>query len=257
MKTPATPATPPPPPASIYPVVSAPVPAYPLAMQILAALWLAFATILATATVSAADARPRVLILGDSISIGYTPEVRKLLQDTADVHRPAENCQHTAHGLLRLKTWLGTNHWDVIHFNWGIWDTHMLDAKGQLVRNESAATGPLRLRHTPAQYRTNLVQILDTLTATGARLVWASTTPIMSRSGPRFDDIKTLNAVAAELMHTRRIPLNDLYEFTLPHVAEWQTSDRVHFNATGNQNLGRRVADQIRTALQQPARKSP
>src|SRR5262245_21604038 len=32
--------------------------------------------------------RPKVLILGDSISIGYTPLVRKNLADVADVERP-------------------------------------------------------------------------------------------------------------------------------------------------------------------------
>src|SRR5688572_16490768 len=80
---------------------------------------------------------PRVLILGDSISIGYTEPVRKQLQGTADVFRPKENCQHTAHGLARLKVWLGDEKWDVIHFNWGIWDTHMLSATGVLIRNEA------------------------------------------------------------------------------------------------------------------------
>ena len=212
---------------------------------------------LSPSTALSAEPRPKVLILGDSISIGYTPEVRKLLAEFADVQRPAENCQHTAHGLNRIKAWLGTNKWDAIHFNWGIWDTHFLDAKGQLVRNENAAAGPLHIRHTPEQYRTNLVKLVTALEATGARLVWASTTPIMSRTGERFDDIKALNAVATEVMRARRIAINDLYEFTLPRVAEWQTGDKVHFNTTGNQNLGQRVAESIKAALKEPAAAKP
>ena len=212
---------------------------------------------LCPSTASSAEPRPKVLILGDSISIGYTPEVRKLLAEVADVQRPAENCQHTAHGLNRIKAWLGTNQWDVIHFNWGIWDTHFLDEKGQLVRNETAAAGPLHLRHTPEQYRTNLVKLVTALETTGARLVWASTTPIMSRSGKRFDDIKALNTVAAEVMRARRVAINDLYEFTLPHVAEWQSGDKVHFNATGNQHLGQRVAESIKAALKEPVAAKP
>ena len=208
-------------------------------------------------TASSAEPRPKVLILGDSISMGYTPEVRALLLDTAEVLRPAENCQHTAHGLNRIKAWLGTNKWDVIHFNWGIWDTHMLDAKGQLVRNESAAPETLHIRHTSEQYRTNLVKLVEALAATGAKLIWASTTPILSRSGKRFDDIKTLNTVAADVMRARRIAINDLYEFTLPHVAEWQSGDKVHFNATGNKELGKRVVENIRAALKERGAPKP
>src|SRR4051794_17794648 len=77
---------------------------------------------------ASAPARPKVLILGDSISIGYTEQVRKNLADVAEVSRPRENCQHTAHGLARIDAWLGKERWDVIHFNWGIWDTHMINA---------------------------------------------------------------------------------------------------------------------------------
>lgn len=51
---------------------------------------------------------PRVLLIGDSISIGYTVPVREYLGGKANVHRPPENCQHTGHGILRLKGWLRT-----------------------------------------------------------------------------------------------------------------------------------------------------
>src|SRR5262249_38839904 len=138
---------------------------------------------------------PRVLILGDSISMGYTEPVRKLLQGTATVVRPKENCQHTAYGLTRIKSWLGDEKWDVIHFNWGIWDTHMLSEKGVLISNEAKFDGFMRIRHTPEKYRENLVRLVDAMEKTGAKLIWASTTPIMSRTGNRFDDIKTLNAM--------------------------------------------------------------
>jgi hypothetical protein len=50
---------------------------------------------------------PRVLILGDSISIGYTRLVRRQLEGRANVHRPAENCAETANGLKNLDKWLG------------------------------------------------------------------------------------------------------------------------------------------------------
>lgn len=194
---------------------------------------------------------PRVLLLGDSISIGYTVPVRKELQGKAAVFRPAVNCQHTGFGLENVKRWLGTNRWDVIHFNWGIWDTHLLDAKGALIHtaDESKSTVPLHIRYTPEHYRTNLTALVKSLQGSGARLIWASSTPIMSRTGARFEDIRIRNDVAAEIMKENGIPVNDLYAFSLPHAAEWQTPDKVHFNAAGNEQLGRRVAASILEAL--------
>jgi hypothetical protein len=65
---------------------------------------------------------PNVLIVGDSISIGYTKPVAELLKDVANVQRPNANCGDTTSGLNSLTRWLGETKWDVIHFNWGLWD---------------------------------------------------------------------------------------------------------------------------------------
>jgi|EP01047_Picozoa_sp_COSAG01_P073539 hypothetical protein len=64
---------------------------------------------------------PRVLLLGDSISIGYHLNVRARLEGVANVHRPDTNCGHTGKGVAMLRDWLaahGDRQWDVIHFNW-------------------------------------------------------------------------------------------------------------------------------------------
>jgi len=190
---------------------------------------------------------PRVLIIGDSISLGYTEGVRKALQGKAEVLRPKENCQHTGYGLAKIEAWLGDGHWDVIHFNWGIWDTHMLDDKNRLVRDETAGT--LHIRHTPEKYRENLTKLVDAMQKKGTKLVWASTTPIMSRKGERFEAIPTLNKTAAEIMKARGIAVNDLYSEVLPNAAKWQGGDKVHFNAVGNENLAKLVSDKILDAL--------
>ncbi len=78
-------------------------------------------------------ALPRVLLIGDSISIGYTVPVRQMLRGTANVHRIPENGQYSSYGLEHIDEWLGDGKWDVIHFNWGIWDTHFLDNSGGLI----------------------------------------------------------------------------------------------------------------------------
>lgn len=196
---------------------------------------------------------PRVLIIGDSISMGYTRPVQKLLEGKAEVVRPAENCQHTGHGIKKIKAWLGDGKWDVIHFNWGIWDTHMVAGNGAIVKDEAKADAETHIRYTPEQYRENLESLVKTMEATGAKLVWASTTPIMSRTGERFEDIKVRNAIAAKIMKAHNIPIDDLYEAVLPNAAKWQGGDKVHFTAAGSDELAKLVAASIETALESKA----
>jgi hypothetical protein len=65
---------------------------------------------------------PRVLLIGDSISIGYTLPVRELLKGKANVHRIPQNGGATDVGLEKMASWLGDGKWDVIHFNFGLHD---------------------------------------------------------------------------------------------------------------------------------------
>ncbi len=65
---------------------------------------------------------PNVLIIGDSISIGYYKDLVTLLQGKANVYRPNTNCGDTNKGVANIDTWLGDRKWDLIHFNFGLHD---------------------------------------------------------------------------------------------------------------------------------------
>jgi hypothetical protein len=80
----------------------------------------------AFAPVTDAPGLPRVLLIGDSISIGYTVPVQKLLAGKANVHRVPDNAGPTTHGVQFLETWLGNERWDVIHFNFGLHDLKLM-----------------------------------------------------------------------------------------------------------------------------------
>src|SRR5205823_1155906 len=125
---------------------------------------------------------PRVLLIGDSISMGYTLPVRAALAGKANVHRPAENCGPTSRGVERLESWLGQGHWDVIHFNFGLHDLRMADGRLQV-----ALDG----------YEQNLRTIVARLKRTGATLIWCSTTPVPEKSDPprKESDVLAYNAV--------------------------------------------------------------
>src|SRR5579885_327776 len=187
-------------------------------------------------------ALPRVLIIGDSISIGYTDFVRNLLQGTAEVVRIPVNGGPTTYGLENIQSWLGGGHWDVIHFNWGLHDIK-LDPAG-------------RTRQVPiAKYEENLRLLVKTLKATGARLIWASTTPVPPVPWTKLDpprstsDVPFYNAVAKKVMDENSIAIDDLYSFAFPRLETIQQPSNVHFTEEGYRELAQQVAASITAAL--------
>ncbi|MFC1760795.1 SGNH/GDSL hydrolase family protein [Planctomycetota bacterium] len=172
---------------------------------------------------------PRVLLLGDSISRGYTLPVRTVLAGKANVHRAPENCGPTANGLKKLDVWLGPGKWDLIHFNFGIHD-----------------------RRTPlADYTDRLTQIVTRLQATGATLIWATTTPVPDDPAKERTaaSIVERNIVATALMEKYGIAIDDLYTAIKPHLITMQKPKDVHFKSVGNDFLGQRVAESIQSIL--------
>lgn len=181
---------------------------------------------------------PRVLLVGDSISIGYTLPVRKLLAGEANVHRIPANGGPTTRGLEELTGWLGTGHWDVIHFNWGLHDLKVSESGEHVV--------PI------AQYEANLAALVEKLQATGATLIWASTTPIPDgKLAPKRQpgDEVAFNAAARRVMDSHGVAIDDLYAFAQPQLKKLQRSSNVHFTRPGSAVLARPVAEAIRAAL--------
>ena len=171
---------------------------------------------------------PRVLLIGDSISRGYTLAVRKALAGKANVHRAPENCGPTANGVKKLDIWLGAGKWDLIHFNFGIHDR---------------ATKP-------ADYEQRLETIIARLQKTGAKLMWASSTPLPAQSQYGNDAAMVeRNTIAARVMQKHNIAVDDLYGHVKLRLADFQNPNDCHFNGPGYDFLGQKVAEEIRAAL--------
>jgi hypothetical protein len=205
-------------------------------------------------------ALPNVLILGDSISVGYTRDVRTRLAGRANVFRPMapngaapENCQGTTLGLQKIDTWLAGRKWDVIHFNWGLHDLKHVTVAGSS-ENSNDATDPVQA--SVPVYQANLRQIVAKLKATGARLVFATTTPVApNTTGPLRSPAApaAYNAAALEIMQANAIRVNDLFALgaSLTHT---QMPQNVHYTAAGLTALGEAVARVIEDELK-PRRK--
>ncbi len=193
--------------------------------------------LLATSVLAAEEkGLPKVLIIGDSISMGYTQPAKELLAGKANVERPAENCRDTALGLEKLADWLGDKKWDVIHFNWGLHDIK-LDLSGQQAV-------------TIERYTRNMEDLAKRLKATGAKLIWASTTPVPEGASGRLtgDEVR-YNQAAAAIMKRNGIPIDDLYDKVKPLLAKYQQPQNVHFTPEGSKFLAEQVAAEILKVL--------
>lgn len=181
---------------------------------------------------------PRVLLIGDSISIGYTLFVRDMLRDVANVHRIPENGGPTRNGVEKIDAWLGGGKWDAVHFNFGLHDIRRLDGGQWQVPMDA--------------YEGNLRRIVARLKKTGAKLIFATTTPVPQGklSPPRVpgDEI-TFNEIAGRVMRVHDVEINDLHAFSRARLAEWQVPANVHFHEEGSRALAGEVARVIRKAL--------
>ncbi len=182
--------------------------------------------------------RLRVLLIGDSISIGYTIPVRELLRGEATVQRIPTNGGPTIEGLAHIDEWLGGEKWDVIHFNWGLHDLKIMEGGKHQVPLDA--------------YEDNLKRLVARLKNTGAKLIWAATTPVPpGKLSPLRspEDVLKFNAAAARVMRENGIPTDDLYAFAMPRLAEIQLKENVHYTPAGYEALAGEVAASIRKQL--------
>lgn len=188
------------------------------------------------ARVAEVQGLPRVLLIGDSISIGYTVATRTQLAGAANVQRIPANGGPTTNGLANLDRWLGEEKWDVIHFNWGLHDLKHVDDKRQV---------------SPEDYEKNLRMLVARLKKTGAVLVWCSTTPVPEKVTPHRtdEDVLLYNRLAAKIMSEEGVRTDDLYTFAAGRLAEIQQPNNVHFSPKGSEVLAEQVAKSIREAL--------
>lgn len=194
---------------------------------------------------------PNVLIIGDSISLGYADPLKTILRNKANVVNIG-NAGPSSKGLANIDQWLGKTKWDVIHFNHGLHDLKYVDAKGRNSNTEKNANTQVPLE----DYRKNMESIVIKLKKTGAKLIFATTTPYPEGVKPLRipEDAQKYNSAALEVMKQHDVPVNDLHEFVLPKLTVLQKPKNVHFTPEGSKEMANEVAKHILNAIgQQPA----
>lgn len=221
-----------------------------LGTTILALLLAGQTTVLAEETLS------KVLIIGDSISLGYTPHVTQLLKGKADVTHHRGNAGPTMRGIDEIEDWLGNTQWDVIHFNWGLWDMY----GWEYVKEDRS----------PSMYETRLEELVVRLKKTEATLIWGTTTPVCPEPEKtmlkRFKTTAIITPVvekqyldaAVRVMKKHHVQINDLHRFMESKRAKYAIAGNdVHYSQDGYKQLAEQVAKQIELALDLEARPAP
>jgi pimeloyl-ACP methyl ester carboxylesterase len=186
---------------------------------------------------------PNVLLIGDSISMGYTPEVRKSLAGKANVWRVPVNGGPTTNGMKYLEHWLAERTWQVIHFNWGLHDLKHVDGTSDTLLKVDAPGSHRQVAL--ADYESNLTKLCLRLVATKAQLIWAETTPVPEGATGRLPaDVASYNAAAAKVMEAQKIAVNPLHSHALA-APELQKPRDVHYTEAGSAHLAQAVVRAI------------
>lgn len=177
------------------------------------------------------DKVKNVLIIGDSISIGYTPFVQKALAPGINVAHNPGNGGSTIRGVDSLEVWLDNKEWDMVLFNFGLHDLVHKDAQNKYDVNGKVSV-------TLDQYRANLEKIVAKLKETTAIIVFVTTTVVPENSaGRKAEDPALYNRVAQEVMKKNGIQVIDLYTASQTIHPQNSKPGNVHYSDAGYELL--------------------
>ncbi|MEZ0537663.1 SGNH/GDSL hydrolase family protein [Caldicellulosiruptoraceae bacterium PP1] len=180
----------------------------------------------------------KVLLLGDSIRMGYQEYVKEGLKGLAEVVAPEENGRFAKYTLWGVNLWikeLGKP--DIVHWNNGLWDVHheapMVEA----------------LTHID-EYVETLGRIINELKRTGAKIIFATTTPVqVDAIGRSNAEIDKYNKAAIELMQKEGIEVNDLYSLVKEDLNKYICDDKLHLSDEGYRRCAEKVVEVIKKYL--------
>lgn len=186
-----------------------------------------------------------ILLIGDSIRMGYDKSVKKSLENIANVYYPEENCRFASYVLRYLneyKNLVQDGDVDILHWNAGLWDNLRIFEEDP---------------HTPIDvyaYYIERICVRIKKLMPNAKVIFATSTSViserMSKDFKRYNnEIEQYNNVAIEIVKKYGFELNDLYAISksLPKEAH---SDPVHYyTRTGTEAFTKQVLNCISTAL--------
>lgn len=184
----------------------------------------------------------KIVLIGDSIRMGYQPFVAKKLEE-AEVWGPTENCRHSLWALDHFKEWVSDQKPDVVHFNFGIHDSSPLtDEKHQIILD---------------QYCLCLQRFIEKTKSLGdVKMIWATTTPLytpekgvsMIQWSERIEyEIDLYNSAALHIVKSEGLIVNDLHEVVVKNdFTKCLCEDGCHMTEFGYNVIADAVVKTIR-----------
>lgn len=185
----------------------------------------------------------KILLIGDSIRLGYDKYVKMAFEGRAEVYYPAENCRFSAYVLRRLMDWktnLGCgDDVDLVHWNAGLWD--------DLIMLDGEHLVPIEVYKVYIDRICRMIHILFP----NAKMIFATSTPVQEElfdACKRYNrDTEKYNQAATEIVTSYGGKINDLYASAKSAPVEYH-SDLTHYYTKEGTRL---LADQVIHILEQ------
>lgn len=192
----------------------------------------------------------KVLLLGDSIRMGYDHYVKELLEGTCEVYYDEQdNGRFAAYTLWQANQFFRKyGKFDVVHWNNGYWDMNI----------EAPMAEPM---HPVDEYVHFLKRIIAEIRRNGAEIIFATTTPILD-NGASLDNTGTgtsitysndwviqYNDAAKKLMAEEGIAVNDLYTLMHRDPNFYKCGDGLHLTEEGSRVCAEQAARMIAEKL--------
>lgn len=194
--------------------------------------------------------KAKILIVGDSISIGYTPFVQEQLVNRADVFHNPGNAKHTAYGLENISSWIQDGEWDIIQFNWGLWDLCYRHPESKTQGQRDKVNGTITFNR--EDYESQLEAIVKLMQEkSDAKLIFVTTTYVPRHEAGRFKkDAKKYNRIARRVMKRNGVIINDIYKASKRiHKEYGKGNDDVHYTLAGYEALGQHILDFLKQEI--------
>ena len=194
----------------------------------------------------------KVVLLGDSIRMGYDKYVKEALEGVAQVYYPSENCRFSQYMLRYIHDWKKKGEWgddvDLVHWNAGLWDVFDLFDDGPMSSLEHYTQTLVRIDRRIRMLFPN-AKVVFALTTTVNEALYAG-----GISMRRNSVIDKYNRAAIEVLKDTGTIFNDLYSLTKDIPMDCR-SDKTHFNnPKGAAVLGGQVVATICRELDIPAK---
>ncbi len=198
----------------------------------------------------------RVLLLGDSIRIGYCREVKEVFAGKAEVLFPDENCRFAEYFLRHLTDWkeetCENEDVDVLHWNAGLWDC--------LRQYDEEPLTPIEIYRYYMERVCRRIRLLFPK----AKVIFATSTPIQeemygtTKEFFRYNaDICAYNAVAVDVVKQFGMEVNDLYAVAERFPKDYYTDATHPYSAQGRYALAKQVTAYVADALNMEAPEVP